>query len=103
MKKLLFLIAIALCCRFATFAQATSLTVDCQTPGWLSSKINYGDQLTVENLTITGYLNSDDLHFIGSLMENSDRPHVHKRVFGRCHIRLSKRCASGRPLSSNVG
>lgn len=70
MKKILFLIAIALCCRFATFAQATSLTVDCQTPGWLSSKINYGDQLTVENLTITGYLNSDDLHFIGSLMEN---------------------------------
>ena len=50
-------------------AQATSLTVDNQTPGWLSSKINYGDQLTVENLTITGYINSTDLSFIGTLMQ----------------------------------
>ncbi len=50
-------------------AQATSLTVDNQTPGWLSSKINYGDQQTVENLTITGYINSTDLSFIGTLIQ----------------------------------
>lgn len=50
-------------------AQATSLTVDIQTPGWLSSKINYVDQQTVENLTITGYINQADLSFIGTLME----------------------------------
>lgn len=50
-------------------AQATTLTVDNQTPGWLSSKINYGDQQTVENLTITGYINATDLSFIGSLMQ----------------------------------
>lgn len=50
-------------------AQATSLTVDNQTPGWLSSKINYGDQQTVENLTITGYINATDLSFIGLLMQ----------------------------------
>ncbi len=50
-------------------AQATSLTIDNQTPGWLSSKINYGDQQTVENLTITGYINSTDLSFIGTLIQ----------------------------------
>lgn len=48
-------------------AQATSLTVDNQTPGWLSSKINYGDQQTVENLTVTGYINGSDLKFIHEL------------------------------------
>ena len=31
-------------------AQQTSMTIDNQTPGWLSSKINYGDQQTVEKL-----------------------------------------------------
>ena len=70
MKKAFFLIAIALCCRLLTFAQATSLTVDCQTPGWLSSKINYGDQLTVENLKITGFINGTDIKFIRELNLN---------------------------------
>lgn len=51
-------------------AQATSLVVDNQTPGWLSSKINYGDQLTVVNLKVTGYINKDDLSFIGDLSAN---------------------------------
>ena len=50
-------------------AQVTSLTVDNQTPGWLSSKINYGDQQTIKNLSVTGYLNQTDLSFIGTLME----------------------------------
>ena len=45
------------------------MTVDNQTPGWLSSRINYGDQQTLENLTITGYINSTDLSFIGFLMQ----------------------------------
>ena len=48
-------------------AQKTSLVIDNQTPGWLSSKINYGDQLTVQNLKVTGYLNQDDLAFITKL------------------------------------
>ena len=52
-------------------AQATDLVVDCQTPGWLSSKINYGDQQTVKNLKVTGYVNTTDLEFIGSLTQNS--------------------------------
>lgn len=50
-------------------AQATTLVVDNQTPGWLSSKINYSDQQTVENLTLTGYVNQTDISFISSLME----------------------------------
>lgn len=52
------------------FGQATSLVVDNQTPGWLSSKIAYGDQLTVEDLTVTGYLNDADLTLIATLMKS---------------------------------
>ena len=68
MKKFLFLCA-ALWVSLWASAQATDLVVDCQTPGWLSSKINYGDQQTVKNLKVTGYINSDDLKFIGSLIQ----------------------------------
>ena len=53
-----------------SMAQATSLTIDCQTPGWLSSMINYGDQVTLESLKVTGYINETDLSFIGSLNKN---------------------------------
>ncbi len=53
-------------------AQQTSLTIDNQSPGWLSSKIGYQDQQTVENLKVIGYLNLEDLQFIARLMkENS--------------------------------
>ena len=52
------------------FCQATSLVIDNQSPGWLSSKIGYGDQKTVENLKVIGYLNIDDLKFIRNLMQN---------------------------------
>lgn len=54
----------------ALFAQATSLTIDNQTPGWLSSKIEYTDQQTVKNLKVTGYVNVTDLRFIGSLIQS---------------------------------
>ncbi|MBR4387575.1 MAG: Ig-like domain-containing protein [Prevotella sp.] len=64
MKKTIFIIAIALCSCLSVFSQATSLTVDCQNPGWLSSKINYGDQLTLKNIKVTGYINGTDLQFI---------------------------------------
>lgn len=52
-------------------AQATTLAVDNQTPGWLSSKISYSDQQSVENITITGYINGTDIDFIRTL--NGDR------------------------------
>ncbi len=67
MKKLI-LLFMTICISQMTFAQATDLVVDCQTPGWLSSKINYGDQQTVQNLKVTGYLNDDDIKFIGTLI-----------------------------------
>lgn len=68
MKKLLLLCVLSVACS-ALFAQATDLVVDCQTPGWLSGKINYGDQQTVKNLKVTGYINNTDLKFIGTLIE----------------------------------
>ena len=55
------------CCLFAK-AQQTSMVIDNQTPGWLSSKINYADQQTLQNLKVTGYINADDLKFIGQMM-----------------------------------
>lgn len=69
MKKLLLTLAFVLCSCMSAFSQATSLTVDCQNPGWLSNKIGYGDQQTVTNLTVTGYLNATDLEFIGTLIK----------------------------------
>jgi len=68
MKNVFVLFALCFACN-SLFAQATDLVVDCQTPGWLSSKINYGDQQTVKNLKVTGYINSDDLKFIGQLIQ----------------------------------
>lgn len=68
MKRFLLLFT-CLMVNICAFSQATSLEVDCQTPGWLSSKINYGDQQTVKNLIITGYVNQTDISFIGTLME----------------------------------
>lgn len=70
-KKLLFF-AIVLCFGMRAYSQATSLTVDCQNPGWLSSKINYGDQMSVKKLKVTGYINSSDLKFIGTLIANQN-------------------------------
>ena len=67
--KRLFLLWTMLAISALSFAQATDLVVDCQTPGWLSSKINYGDQQTVRNLKVTGYVNAVDMQFIGTLIQ----------------------------------
>lgn len=68
MKKLFLLIVLSLCAYINSYAQATSLTVDCQNPGWLSNLIPFNDQQTVENLKLSGYVNYSDLEFIGTLM-----------------------------------
>lgn len=68
MKKILLLFLLAL--SLNVNAQLTSLTIDNQTPGWLSSKINYGDQKTLENIKITGYIDGSDLQFINNLSVN---------------------------------
>lgn len=67
MKRFLLLFTY-LMVNICAFSQATSLEVDCQTPGWLSSKIDYGDQQTIQNLKLTGYINADDLTFIGQMI-----------------------------------
>ena len=66
--KLIFLLAVLMSmAAIEAFCQATSLVIDNQTPGWLSSKINYGDQQTVEELKVTGYLNGTDFNFLVQL------------------------------------
>ena len=111
MKKTI-LLAIALCSCLSIFSQATSLTIDCQTPGWLSSKIEYGDQLTLESLTVTGYLNSKDLRFIGGMINKSLKSidltdivytsgnSLPEKMFGNSNYELTKLAL---PLSIEVG
>ena len=73
MKKLhLTTLFVVLLCMvsISLYAQQTTMTIDNQTPGWLSSKINYGDQQTVENLKVTGYLNGTDFKFLIDLRNN---------------------------------
>lgn len=48
-------------------AQATSLTVNNKVAGTLSQRILYDDKLTIENLTVLGFLNADDFAFINEL------------------------------------
>lgn len=69
MNRPILIIIFTVLCHLLTFSQATSLTIDCQNPGWLSSKINFSDQLTVKNLTVTGYLNKTDYAFISELIQ----------------------------------
>lgn len=52
------------------YAQETSITVDNQTPGWLSSLLTYSQQQSVEELTVTGYINRTDMNFINGLIKN---------------------------------
>ena len=68
MTKKIYLLLCAVLLSSVVYAQMKSLTIDSQTPGWLSSKINYGDQLTLENLTVTGYINGSDIKFIRNLV-----------------------------------
>ena len=94
MKRII-LSAMMLCfCLFAN-AQATDLVIDNQTPGWLSSKINYDDQMTVKNLKVTGYLNNDDLRFIGYL--------IYKNLTGVLDLYDAQFVEGGQPNSQFSG
>lgn len=57
--------------------QATSLTIDCQYPGWLTSYISPTDVQNIHSLTLTGTINSTDLATIGNLIKNYQ---LNKRV-----------------------
>lgn len=64
-------IYIFLVCLFASIgmnAQDKVMTVDNQTPGWLSSKMTYAQQVAVEDLTVIGYINPTDMEFINGLI-----------------------------------
>ncbi len=64
-------IYIFLVCLFASIgmnAQDKVMTVDNQTPSWLSSKMTYAQQVAVEDLTVTGYINPTDMEFINGLI-----------------------------------
>lgn len=76
MKKNMCCLLIAVLMSSVMYAQKTSLTVDCQTPGWLSSMINYGDRLSVKNLTVSGYINTEDLQFMGTLISGKSLKHL---------------------------
>jgi uncharacterized protein YjdB len=70
MNKNLLLVILSTLIGLTTYAQRTSMTIDNQTPGWLSSMIEYTDQQTLENLKVTGYINGTDIKFIRDLNIN---------------------------------
>lgn len=77
MNKFLSMLVLLICTNLATmFAQNTTLEVDNQYPGWLSSKIPFKDQASVQNLTVTGYINGTDVKFIKELINNRQLLHL---------------------------
>lgn len=77
MNKFLSLLVILVCSNLAVvFGQSTTIEVDNQYPGWLSSKIPFKDQESVKNLTVTGYLNGTDIKFIRGLIFDRQLTHL---------------------------
>lgn len=77
MNKFLSMLVLLICTNLATmFAQNSTLEVDNQYPGWLSSKIPFKDQASVQNLTVTGYINGTDVKFIRELINNRQLSHL---------------------------
>ena len=77
MNKFLSMLVLLICTNLATmFAQNTTLEVDNQYPGCLSSKIPFKDQASVQNLTVTGYINGTDVKFIRELINNRQLSHL---------------------------
>lgn len=77
MNKFLSMLVFLVCTNLATmFAQNTTLEVDNQYPGWLSSNIPFKDQASVQNLTVTGYINGTDVKFIRELINNRQLSHL---------------------------
>lgn len=93
MKNVLMFLVL-LCSYILCGAQATSLTVDNKVAGTLSQRILYDDKLTVQNLTISGEINADDLEFIDDL--NS-----HHKLTGVIDLSNTTVVAGGRRLAGN--
>lgn len=77
MKKILMVFSLVINCCSRVFSQATSLTIDCQTPGWLASYISPTDVQSIHSLKVTGTINSTDLATIGNLVKNYQ---LHERL-----------------------
>lgn len=67
--KQIYIFLVCLLASISMNAQDKVMTVDNQTPGWLSSKMTYAQQVAVENLTVTGYINPTDMEFINGLID----------------------------------
>ena len=71
MKKSFFLwIVVNIFLFTEAWAQSSSVVIDNQVPGWLSSKMTYEEQLAVRELKVTGYINKVDVDFINNLINN---------------------------------
>ena len=70
MKRTIFLIALTLFYYIGIFAQATSLTIDLETPGTLLEKIDFKDRSTLQELRVTGFINESDLAKMAGLITN---------------------------------
>lgn len=67
--KQIYIFLVCLLASISMNAQDKVMTVDYQTPGWLSSKMTYAQQVAVEDLTVTGYINPTDMEFINGLID----------------------------------
>lgn len=72
MKHKLLTLAILLFGYTCAWAQATSLTIDLETPGTLLEKINFQDRSTLQELRVTGYINNDDLTVMAGMIDNAN-------------------------------
>ena len=61
-------IIVFMCISIFIYAQETELTIDNQTPGWLSSQMTYSEQVSVKRLTLKGYINKTDMDFVNDLV-----------------------------------
>lgn len=66
--KQIYIFLVCLLASISMNAQDKVMTIDNQTPGWLSSKMTYAQQVAVEDLTVTGYINPTDMEFINGLI-----------------------------------
>lgn len=67
MRKIVLLICVMMA--HSLYAQENKLVIDNQTPGWLSGLLTYPQQQSVEDLTLTGYVNKADMAFVNGLIK----------------------------------
>lgn len=72
MKHTLLTLTILLLGCTSVWAQATSLTIDLETPGTLLEKIDFKDRSTLQELRVTGFINEDDLAKMAGLIKNAN-------------------------------